>query len=109
MEDSTHWSIGGVTLIVADTITTKLALDTGLALEMNGAMSHIIQSYGYLELAAVKLAVLTTVYFIWKKSPTKDTEIHSTVQWIVPRFASTVGVLVTITNSVQVALIHMLR
>lgn len=108
MRDSTHWTIGGATLVVTDTITTKLALDTGSASEMNVVMDYIIQNHGYLELAAVKLVILTTVYLIWKYAPSRDKKIHSITNWVIPRFTSTVGIFVTVMNSVQIAVIYTL-
>jgi hypothetical protein len=107
MKSKHHWYLGGFTIVVTDTITTKLALDTQYFVELNRLMSSIMQHSGYAGLLVIKTLVVAVVYGAWYFDIGRDTKWNSKFDWLLPRFVSFVGVTITLWNSIQLLILYL--
>lgn len=108
MKDNQYWMIGGLTFIGTDTVTTKLALDTGKAFEANPLANFVIDTHGYIGIVLLKTSIFVLAYIAWYFNIGKDTERDEKMNWLLPRFITFVGAGVTLTNSIQLSIIYMM-
>lgn len=86
------WTGAVATFVVGDLLTTALGVSTGLTTEAHPVAAAMVSRFGLGSLVVVKVAVLTSLYSVWRRVP-------HTPETAVPAVLLAFGAAITLWNA----------
>lgn len=101
------WGSSFTMLVPIDTLQTKLAIESGMAVEANPLLTFLTSNSNWTELLILKLVVFSIVVTIWYYSDNESTYYRELSSKILMWYTFTVSLLITLSNTIFLVLIYL--